>query len=102
MASPGSAALEPANGGAARAGITRLVIACADQPGIVAAVSAFLARAGANIVSSAQHSTDPHNGSFFMRLEFALELSENDRGALESAFHVQIAEPLEMEWRMWD
>jgi formyltetrahydrofolate hydrolase len=36
---------------------------CADQPGLVAAVSTFLAKAGANIVSlDHQHSTEQFGG----------------------------------------
>ncbi len=50
----------------------RLLIDCPDGPGIVAAVSGFLAEHGANIVESAQHSTDPEGGHFFMRMEFDL------------------------------
>ena len=37
--------------------IGRLLLRCADRPGLVAAVSTFLADAGANIVSLDQHST---------------------------------------------
>jgi len=57
----------------------RLLIACPDRPGIVAAVSGFLFEQGANIVSSHQYSTDPTGGRFFLRTEFFLS------GALESA-----------------
>jgi formyltetrahydrofolate deformylase len=45
----------------------RLLIGCADRPGIVAAVSGFLFERGANIVSSHQYSSDPSGGRFFMR-----------------------------------
>jgi formyltetrahydrofolate deformylase len=37
--------------------VGRLLLRCADRPGLVAAVSAFLADAGANIVSLDQHAT---------------------------------------------
>lgn len=50
----------------------RLLIGCADQPGIVAAVSGFLFEQGANIVSSHQYSSDPTGGRFFMRTELYL------------------------------
>jgi formyltetrahydrofolate deformylase len=50
----------------------RLLIRCADRPGIVAAVSAFLFERGAKIVSSQQYSTDPSGGRFFLRTEFFL------------------------------
>ena len=39
--------------------IARLLISCPDGPGIVAAVSSFLAGRGANILSSDQYTTDP-------------------------------------------
>ncbi len=50
--------------------IRRLLISCPDRPGIVAAVSSFLAAHGANITESQQYSTDPSGGTFFLRLEF--------------------------------
>ena len=50
----------------------RLLVACADRPGIVAAVSRFLLDAGANIIHSDQHSSDPWGGAFFLRMEFTL------------------------------
>ena len=52
--------------------IARLLISCRDRHGIVAAVSGALAQLDANIVSSAQHSTDPEGGAFFLRMEFHL------------------------------
>jgi formyltetrahydrofolate deformylase len=51
----------------------RLVVQCADRPGIVAAISRFLFEQGANIIQSDQHSTDPSGGRFFLRIEFALD-----------------------------
>jgi formyltetrahydrofolate deformylase len=80
--------------------IVRLVVSCPDGPGIVAAVSALLAGAGANIVTSDQYSTDPDDGNFFMRLTFvpppgvALE-------DLEGRFAAEVGEPFGMEWRFW-
>jgi len=53
--------------------VARLLVSCPDRHGIVAAVSAALAEAGANIVNSEQHSTDPEGGSFFLRMEFHLQ-----------------------------
>jgi formyltetrahydrofolate deformylase len=49
----------------------RLLASCADQPGIVAAVSRLLHDAGANIIQSDQYSSDPFGGTFFLRMEFA-------------------------------
>jgi formyltetrahydrofolate deformylase len=82
--------------------ITRLLISCPDQPGIVAAASRFLTDAGANIVHSDQHTTDPRGGTFFMRMEFDLALSPAARTELEARFAVGIAEPFAMDWRMSD
>jgi formyltetrahydrofolate deformylase len=55
------------------ADVARLVMSCPDRPGIIAAISTELSRAGANIISSAQFSTDPEGGSFFLRMEFHRE-----------------------------
>ena len=93
----------PADPDAPRAGaITRLLISCADRPGIVAATSRLLTDAGANIVRSDQHTTDPRGGVFFMRMEFDLELTSERRAELERRFALEVGEPLEMQWRMWD
>jgi formyltetrahydrofolate deformylase len=48
---------------------SRLLVRCADQPGIVAAIANHLFWRGANIISSAQHSGD----QFFLRMEFEHE-----------------------------
>jgi formyltetrahydrofolate deformylase len=50
----------------------RLVVSCPDRPGIIAAISQELARTGANITASAQFSTNPEGGAFFLRMEFRL------------------------------
>jgi formyltetrahydrofolate deformylase len=81
----------------------RLLIDCADRPGIVAAVSGFLYERGANIVSSHQYSSDATGGRFYQRTEFFLsELAEGAaaRERFESAFAQQVAAPLEMEWEL--
>jgi formyltetrahydrofolate deformylase len=86
-----------------RAGtITRLLISCPDRPGIVAAASQLLTDVGANIVRSDQHTTDPRGGTFFMRMEFDLALTAAQREALQARFSREVAEPLQMQWRMWD
>ncbi|MHA0035096.1 formyltetrahydrofolate deformylase [Deinococcus sp. PESE-13] len=77
-----------------------LTISCADQPGIVAAVSQFLHNHGANIIHSDQHSTDPAGGQFFMRMEFFLGGLDLTREAFERAFEQVVARPLGMDWRL--
>ncbi|GAE32374.1 formyltetrahydrofolate deformylase [Halalkalibacter hemicellulosilyticus] len=76
----------------------RLLISCHDKPGIVAAVSAFLQKNGANILQSDQYSTDPSGGMFFMRVEFDLYGSYQ----LEDLRHsfIEIASEFSMDWRM--
>jgi len=76
----------------------RLLVACPDRHGIIAAVSGFLSDADANVLSSDQHSTDPEGGTFFMRMEFRLEGLPERRDELERAFSERVAEPLEMRW----
>jgi formyltetrahydrofolate deformylase len=77
----------------------RLLISCPDRHGIVAAVSGFLAARGANIVSSAQYSTDPEGGAFFMRMAFAIEALDDD---FAQAFAAEVAERFSMDWRLDD
>ena len=84
------------------ASITRLLISCPDQPGIVAATARLLADAGANIIDSDQHTTDPRDGTFYMRMEFDLALDAAARAELETRFAREVAEPLRMRWRMAD
>jgi formyltetrahydrofolate deformylase len=77
----------------------RLLIGCADRPGIVAGVSGFLFERGANIVSSHQYSTDPTGGRFFLRTEFFLE--DPLKGELfKESFEAEVARRFEMDWEM--
>ena len=75
----------------------RLLITCPDQPGIVAAVSAFLYNHGANIVESSQYSSDPNGGTFFIRLEFELENLQQVGEKVEKEFQ-PIAEQFSMDY----
>ena len=90
-----TSAAEPAEG--TTLATRRLVISCADQPGIVAAVSRFLHDAGANIVQSDQYSSDPFGGTFFLRMEFAGP--EDVVEGLAERFGV-VAERFGMTWRL--
>lgn len=80
--------------------LARLLISCPDRPGIVAAVGRFLCDRGANIVASAQHTTDPADGTFFMRVEFVVNGEECLRPSLEAAFQRTVAASFRMRWRM--
>jgi formyltetrahydrofolate deformylase len=74
----------------------RLLVTCPDRPGIISAVSGFLARAGANIVRSDQYSTDPAGGTFFLRMEFT------GAGVEVADGFAEVADRFDMEWRFWD
>jgi formyltetrahydrofolate deformylase len=76
----------------------RLLVSCADRPGIVAGIAGFLYSRGANITDSHQHSSDPEGGRFFMRLEFVLE--GMDAEAFERDLAAEVAEPLGLDWRI--
>jgi formyltetrahydrofolate deformylase len=78
----------------------RLLVSCPDRPGIVAAISSFLFERGANILDSAQHSTDPADGTFFLRMEFQLEQFDMLRSELEGAFDREVGRRFSMEWRL--
>lgn len=74
---------------------------CADKPGIVAAVSHFLAENGGSITESSQHS-DPECGDFFMRVEVdATTLPYRSANELKEAFR-PIAEQFDMTWQIAD
>src|SRR5262245_51599285 len=66
---PGSFPQPPA-GAPPPGDIGRLLLRCHDRHGIIAAVSAFLAGAGANIISLDQHSTAAEGGTFLQRAIF--------------------------------
>lgn len=76
----------------------RLLITCADRPGIVAAVTQFLYAHGANITQLDQHSTDPEGGKFFMRLEFQTPRLDLGLAAFRAAFDQVVAQPFGMAW----
>lgn len=75
----------------------RMLIACPDQPGIVAEVSRFLFDHGANIVQSDQYTMDPEGGMFFIRIEFDLANLESSLDKLEEQFQ-GIAGKFRMDW----
>ena len=80
--------------------VGRLLLRCGDRPGLVAAVSAFLADAGANIVSLDQHSTEQSGGTFVQRTIFHLPGLTAARDALERDFGERVAAPFEMDFRL--
>ena len=71
-----------------------LLLSCPDQPGIVAAVSGFVADRGGNIVQAEQY-TDSESGMFFQRVQFTLENFSLGRTDIEPAFR-PVAERFDM------
>jgi formyltetrahydrofolate deformylase len=81
------------------ADVARLIVACPDRSGIIAALSRLLAENGANIISSDQYSTDPEGGRFFLRMEFHLEGLTHRREGLDEGL-AAVAGEFAMNWRV--
>lgn len=84
-------------GAEGKSGRARMLIACPDRPGIVAAVSHFLYEHGANIVQSDQYTMDPEGGMFFIRFEFDLNDLEKELPVLVEDF-ARVADRFDMKW----
>ncbi|WP_398480858.1 formyltetrahydrofolate deformylase [Tardiphaga sp.] len=77
-----------------------LTLSCPDRPGIVSAVSTFLAHNGQNIVD-AQQFNENETGVFFMRVVFNAADVNVDLASLQTGFGA-IAERFKMAWQMRD
>ena len=77
-----------------------LTLSCPDRPGIVSAVSTFLAHNGQNILD-AQQFDDVETGKFFMRVVFTAADLAVELAALQTGF-AAIAERFGMDWQMRD
>ncbi len=80
--------------------IGRLLLRCADRPGLVAAVSSFLSDAGANIISLDQHSTAQTGGTFMQRTIFHLAGLAAARDEMEREFAARVAERFDIDFRL--
>lgn len=78
----------------------RLLLSCPDRAGIVSAVSTFLTRAGANIVSLDQHSTQPVGGTLLQRTLFYLPGLAAARDALSAEFGATVAAEFAIDYRL--
>jgi formyltetrahydrofolate deformylase len=79
-----------------------LTLSCAQRPGIVHAVTAFLFGQGCDIVEHQQFD-DPLRGALFLRTEFvAVGDTDADADQLSSAFKTEVAEEFEMNFTLSD
>lgn len=78
---------------------TILLVSCPDQPGIVAAVSAFLYENQGNIVDVDQH-VDSEYGVFLMRVEWETNGFAVARDEIGSAI-APLAEKFSMDWSLY-
>ena len=77
-----------------------LTLSCPDRPGIVSAVSTFLAHNGQNILD-AQQFDDVETEKFFMRVVFTAADLAVELAALQTGF-AAIADRFGMDWQMRD
>jgi formyltetrahydrofolate deformylase len=77
-----------------------LTLSCPDRPGIVSAVSTFLAHNGQNILDAHQFD-DVEAAKFFMRVVFTAADLAVELSALQTGF-AAIAERFHMDWQMRD
>ncbi len=79
----------------------RVTLQCADRPGVVAAVTGFLAERNANILESDQTTTDPDGGPILMRVVFRLPALSTLIDELREEFGRRVVEPFDVEeWRI--
>lgn len=80
----------------------KLMISCQDKPGIIAAVTNFLASNDINIVHADQHSMPVESNSmFFMRLVFEYDAQSVDIDSIENDFGTLVGNEYEMNWNIF-
>jgi len=77
-----------------------LIISCPDRPGIIAAVSGFIARHNGMIVEASYH-TDQETQRFFMRQEILADSLPFDAAGFRSLF-AAVANEFNMSWHLSD
>ena len=77
-----------------------LLIHCKDQPGIISAVTQFLADHNGNIVDLDEH-VDRDHGVFFMRLEWQMDQFNIPKDELRDYFQEHYGEKYDMNWRLY-
>ena len=79
--------------------LATLLIHCADQPGIIHAVTGCIQGQGGNVVYLDQH-VEKEAGVFFMRLEAEFENREGQADTLNRAFSEGPAARFSMQWEI--
>lgn len=74
------------------------MVQCPDRPGIVAAVSEYLYKRGANILRGDQHSTGGEEPRFFLRIEFDLANLDASAQDVTEGFGHEVARRFDMAW----
>ena len=78
-----------------------LSASCPDQVGIIARVSGFIAGNGGWILESSFHS-DALTSRYFMRIEIKADSLPFLLAEFRERFRAEVAEPLQMDWRIND
>jgi len=78
-----------------------ILFQCKDQKGIVARISDFIFKQGGNIIAADQHSTDPDEGYFFIRIEFAISSNSVNKDTLSSGL-AGVALEFSAEFKVYD
>jgi formyltetrahydrofolate deformylase len=76
----------------------RLLVACPDQPGIIAAATAFVAEHGGNVIDLQQH-TDHADEAFFLRVEFEFDHLDLGRDEIGGGL-APVSERFRMRWQL--
>jgi formyltetrahydrofolate deformylase len=79
----------------------RLLVSCPERPGIISAITGFLERRGAKILSTHQYTTHPEHDRFFAGIEFHQHGLDSDPDQFEREFTDTVATRFEMDWRVW-
>jgi formyltetrahydrofolate deformylase len=79
-----------------------LIVHGSDKPGIVAAVSALIARNEGNIVSFDQYSDNPEGGAYFQRVVFHRPDFAAAKPAIETDLARTLGDGFDLEWSLTD
>ena len=79
-----------------------LIVHGSDTPGIIAAVSALIARQGGNIVAFDQYSDGTRGGAYFQRVVFHRPDLAASLPEIQADLHRTLRDGFELEWKLTD